>query len=117
MKMRRAIGFGWREGRACRGRRLVAVTSALAVGLTYCHAAQRDEERGYPFTAAFEWRKAAELLAAFAPLACRCWQEWERIMCLPRRMATVTLVEESPAETMTEEFPVVAGRSLPAHLT
>jgi hypothetical protein len=54
----------------------------------YCRAAQRDERNGFPFAAAMEWHKAAELFAPVAPpLADRCWQEWERIVRLPRRLA------------------------------
>jgi len=36
---------------------------AIRLGL----AAQRDEENGRPFTAAMEWRKAAELLTFISP--------------------------------------------------
>jgi hypothetical protein len=56
---------------------------AVRLGL----AAQRDEENGCPFTAAMEWRKAAELLTFIPGVANFCWQEWERIMNLPRRLA------------------------------
>ena len=56
---------------------------AVCLGWT----AQRDEEDGRPFTAAMEWRKAAELSAHINYVAERCWREWERIMNLPRRLA------------------------------
>jgi len=64
---------------------MVAFHSALAV--RYCLAAQRDEVSGFPFTAAVEWRKAAELFGSITPMADRCWLEWERIMRLPRHLA------------------------------
>ncbi len=50
-------------------------------------AAQRDENNGFPFTAAMEWRKAAELSSWITLLANRYWQEWEGIMKVPRRLA------------------------------
>ncbi len=68
-------------------KRAVAFASRFAVGLAYCRAARSDEEHGFPFTAAFEWRRAAELFAPFAPLVARCWHEWERIMGLPSWLA------------------------------
>ena len=55
--------------------------------LHYRWAAQRDEKKGFPLTAAIEWREAAELFAPITPLVERCWREWERIMRLPRRLA------------------------------
>jgi len=55
--------------------------------LRYRWAEQRDEKKGYPLTAATEWREAADLFAHITPLAERCWREWERIMHLPRRLA------------------------------
>jgi hypothetical protein len=58
-----------------------------AVAMRYCLAAQRDEKNGLPFTAALEWRKAAELVGTIGPMADRCWIEWERIMHLPRHLA------------------------------
>jgi hypothetical protein len=64
---------------------IVAFHSALAV--RYCLAAQRDEVSGFPFTAAVEWRKAAELFGSITPMSDRCWLEWERIMRLPRHLA------------------------------
>src|SRR5512146_152171 len=82
--MKRTFQFGRRAAGHGRVKRLVATASGLAVGFCYCRAARVDEEHGFPLTAAMEWRKAAELLAPFAPLAGRCWLEWERIMHLPR---------------------------------
>lgn len=50
--------------------------------------ARKDEKNGILFTAAMEWREAARLCAPSRVLADRCWREWERIMHLPRQMAT-----------------------------
>ncbi len=75
------------SGQPHRLRDLVVVASGMAVGLRYCRLAQRDEQNGFPYTAAFEWRKAAELLRPFGRLAGHCWQEWERIMQLSRSLA------------------------------
>jgi hypothetical protein len=53
----------------------------------YVCGAERDERNGFPYTAAMEWRKAAELFAANTRAAEYSWQQWERIMQLPRRLA------------------------------
>jgi hypothetical protein len=53
----------------------------------YRRTAQRDENNGFPFTAAMEWRKAAELSSWITPLANRYWRECERIMQVSRRFA------------------------------
>jgi hypothetical protein len=52
----------------------------------YGCAAERDERNGFPYTAAMEWRKAAELTAN-TRAAEYSWRQWERIMQLPRRLA------------------------------
>jgi hypothetical protein len=52
----------------------------------YACAAERDERNGLPYTAAMEWRKAAELTTN-TRAAEYSWQQWERIMQLPRRLA------------------------------
>lgn len=57
------------------------------LALRYRRAAQRDENNGLPFTAAMEWRKAAELSSWITLLSNRYWREWERVMHLPRRLA------------------------------
>jgi hypothetical protein len=49
--------------------------------------ARQDEQNGFLFAAAMEWREAAELCASTGLLADICWLEWERIMRLPRQMA------------------------------
>jgi hypothetical protein len=48
--------------------------------------ARKDEKDGFLFTAAMEWRMAAELCAPNRILSGWCWREWERIMHLPRQM-------------------------------
>lgn len=69
------------------GQKLVESVAGLAQAMKYCRAAQTEEKNGFAFTAAAEWQKAAELLTPFSPLADRCWQQWERIMRLPRQLA------------------------------
>ena len=69
------------------------------VALRYCRFAQRDEKNGFLCTSALEWRKAAELAASFPLLADHCWQEWERIMRLPRCLADPIRV--APAVELT----------------
>ena len=54
--------------------------------LLYWWRRNGSEKNGSPFTAALEWRKAAELVDG--PMADRCWIEWERIMHLPRHLAS-----------------------------
>ncbi len=53
----------------------------------YGREARRDERNGFPYTAAMEWRKAAELFSRDTRAAEHCWRQWERIMHLPRRFA------------------------------
>jgi hypothetical protein len=66
-------------------RRLLALAGTAPLALRYCLAAQRDENNGFPFTAAMEWQKAAYLFVG--PFADLCWRQWERIVRLPRHMA------------------------------
>jgi hypothetical protein len=58
-----------------------------AKAIHYGRAAERDERNGFPYTAAMEWRNAAQLFAAETRAAEYCWRRWERIMHLPRRLA------------------------------
>jgi hypothetical protein len=69
-----------------RFRRLAEITAGLKLGVGYWRAAERDENNGFRFAAAMEWRKAAELFSPIPQVSDRCWQEWERIMQLPRRL-------------------------------
>jgi hypothetical protein len=57
---------------------------ALAKALRYGRAAQRDERNGFHYTAAIEWRHAAELFRSGSLAAEYCWRQWERIMHSPR---------------------------------
>jgi len=76
-------------------KRLFAVAFGWRRALSYYHAAQLDEKEGFPFTAAMEWRMAAELFS-FVPIARqRCWGEWERITHLPRRFANPIVEDDA----------------------
>jgi hypothetical protein len=66
------------------GMRAVVV---LAKVLHCGRAALRDEHNGFPYTAAMEWRAAAELFESGSFSAEYCWSQWERIMHLPRQLA------------------------------
>ena len=94
----------------------IAATSAwwlanIAVpdkALHYAWAAQRDERKGFPYTAAMEWRNAAELLSPGTRAAEYSWRQWERIMHLPRRLArpisvpaALTLAATSASATLS----------------
>ncbi len=70
------------------GRQILEGAGGLTHAIQYCRAAQKEEKNGFAYTAAVEWQKAAELLSPFPSLADHCWQEWERIMRLPRGLAS-----------------------------
>lgn len=70
----------------------------------YGRAAYRDECNGFPYTAAVEWRNAAELFAPYTLAAAYCWRQWERIMGLPRHLAEPAWVSSSPADLMAEQY-------------
>jgi hypothetical protein len=55
--------------------------------LQYVRTAQEDERNRFPYAAAMGWRHAAKLFGTNTPAADYCWQQWERIMQLPRRLA------------------------------
>lgn len=59
----------------------------LVRALHYGRAARRDERKGFPFTAAMEWHRAAELFLSGSFAAEYCWGQWERIVRLPRQLA------------------------------
>src|SRR3954452_23471652 len=61
--------------------------SQFATAVDYQRAARRDELSGYPLTAAYELRRAAELLDVEPSMADRCWANWERLTGLPRNYA------------------------------
>jgi hypothetical protein len=78
-----------------------------ANALRYACAAQKDERDHFPYTAAMEWRQAAELFDAKTLFAEYCWRQWERIMRLPRRFA----VPISDSHTTIVAAPSEQGRS------
>ncbi len=78
----------------------VAIT---ARAFQYGCAAERDERNGLPYTAAVEWRKAAELFPPDTRAAEYFWRQWERVMQLPRRLAYP--VEDSPMTAPLELAP------------
>jgi hypothetical protein len=61
----------------------VANVAVLAKALQYARAAQRDERNHFPYTAAMEWRLAAEFFGRTTFAAEYCWRHWEAIMHLP----------------------------------
>ena len=67
--------------------RCLAHIAALRKAVHYVCAAHRDEQSDFPYTAAWEWRIAAELFGSDAPAADYCWRQWERIVQLPRWLA------------------------------
>ena len=67
--------------------RCLAHIAALRKAVHYVCAARRDEQDRFPYAAALEWRKAAELFGSDTPDAEYCWRQWERIMQLPRWLA------------------------------
>jgi hypothetical protein len=85
--MKRVVKLGARAITVAMWARLMTVITVAVAAIAYCSEAQRDESSGYGFTAAMKWRRAAQLIA-FIPFASDlCWQQWERIMRLPRRLA------------------------------
>jgi hypothetical protein len=85
--MKRVVKFGGSATLATIWPRLIAVITGPVVAIAYCRAAQRDESSGYEFTAAMNWRRAAQLMASIPFASDLCWQQWERVMRLPRRLA------------------------------
>jgi hypothetical protein len=61
--------------------------AVVAKAVHYARAAQIDERNSFRYTAAMEWQLAAGLFASNTSAAEYCWQQWERIMRLPRRLA------------------------------
>jgi hypothetical protein len=69
------------------GARCLANIAAVRKAVHYVCAAHRDEQKDFPYAAALEWRKAAELFGSDTPVAEYCWRQWERIVQLPRWLA------------------------------
>lgn len=74
--------------------RWLSTVAIPARAFQYGCAAERDERRGLPYTAAMQWRKAAELFPPDTRAAEYFWRQWERVMQLPRRLAGP--IEERP---------------------
>lgn len=67
--------------------RWLSTVAIPARAFQYGCAAERDERNGLPYTAAMQWRKAAELFPRDTLAAEYFWRKWERVMQLPRRLA------------------------------
>jgi hypothetical protein len=86
----------------------------LAKALHYARAARRDERNSFHYTAAMEWHHAAELFVSSSLAAEYCWEQWERIMHLPRQHAEPIGSCELIVEQVTEKLVFIAGT--PAHV-
>ena len=75
----------------------LTIVVAPARAFHYSRDAQSDEHDGFPYTAALEWRRAAESFASKTLAAEYCWRQWERIMRLPRRLAAPVGVSQAAA--------------------
>jgi len=65
----------------------IAGVAAISQAIRYVYAAHRDERDGFLYTAASEWRHAADLFTLNNQGVEYCWRQWERIMRLPRSFA------------------------------
>jgi hypothetical protein len=70
---------------------LLASLSRFVTATQHRRMARRSEAEGCPYTAAMQWRKAAALFDPDEGFQDRCWQEWERIMRVPRRLSAAIL--------------------------
>ena len=85
------------------------------LALRYWRAAESDERHGLPFTAAMNWRKAAELSSWITVVANFYWRQWERVMHLPRRLAgpigvepaTLTVTPKTSRHMQTSSRPFI----------
>ena len=83
------------------------------LALHYCWAANRDENNGFPLTAAMEWRHAAELSSWITPLANWYWREWERLMQLSRRFAgPIGQTPVAPSDVLWDSVPNKWSRNI-----
>ncbi len=106
---------------ATAGARCWTAAVVAAKAFHYCRAAVRDEHNRFPYTAAVEWREAAELFGTETSAAEYCWRQWERIMQLPRRLAgpigdasMVTSVAKPVSATLPALKPAINQISLVA---
>jgi hypothetical protein len=89
--------------------------AGVVLAVRYRRAAKRDERNGFLLTAAFEWRKAAELSAPIIPLAKNCWREWERIMHLSHRLADpIDIAPVAQVEILQSSFLRTCRRKFPS---
>lgn len=89
--------------------RWLSTVAIPAKAFQYGCAAERDERKGLPYTAALEWRKAAELFPADTRPAEYFWRQWERVMQLPRRLAGP--IEDIPSLARLESVHSAPQRS------
>jgi hypothetical protein len=88
----------------------IARIVATARAFHYWQAAQRDERAGFFYTAALEWRHVADLFPN-THAAEYSWQQWERIMHLPRRFAGP--VYSAPAGAFPEQASAITALPQP----
>jgi hypothetical protein len=65
----------------------IAGAAATSQAIHCACAAHRDESKGFVYTAAIQWRRAADLFGLNTLAVEYCWRQWERIMRLPRKFA------------------------------
>ena len=80
--------------------RWLSTVAIPARAFQYGCAAERDERRGLQYTAAMQWRKAADLFPPDTRAAEYFWRQWERVMQLPRRLADP--IEDRPSAARLE---------------
>ncbi|HYG98343.1 MAG TPA: hypothetical protein VD837_04375 [Terriglobales bacterium] len=80
--------------------RWLSTVAIPARAFQYGCAAERDERNGLPYTAAMQWRKAAELFPPDTLAAEYFWSQWERVMQLPRRLSGP--IEDCPSPARLE---------------
>jgi hypothetical protein len=108
MKMKRRVKLGTSAMAAVAWIRLLAAIAAPVEAIACCRDAQHDERNGFEFTAAMEWRNAAQHLEGIPWAPEFCWTQWERIMRLPRRLAN-PIVDDTSAPFLAERHAEVRG--------
>lgn len=83
---------------------IAANARSMMRALLYASAARKHEQTQFPYTAAMEWRLAAELFGSNTLVGSYFWHRWERIMHVPRLLAgpitdfqTFALLPDQPA--------------------
>jgi len=90
---------------------LLSNLSVSSRAIHYMCAAKHDEDSGFPYTAAMEWRNAAELFS-LQMVGEYCWRQWERIMHLPRRLAepiNISQLRAVPLTPISSARPAIAA--------